>query len=1319
MGHMDYFLPRFTKTRLLEAALGIFLLHLPLSSGEETTSKEEPLGLLSPPVSRGEKALEKAEHNTPSLNDALLNKDAYTINFDNISMIEYIRFVSKITNQNFIFDEAELQFNVTIISEDPVTPRNIMSILIQILRSRNLSVLEQESNLLITSVKTINQIAKVVSSDISDEKENNSPLVTRVFRIKNANLNTVASIIKPMMSEDSLVEISAETKQLIVTDITTNVDKISALLASLDTPHTSLEIESYVAQNIDPAQLIGTAKQLLAPFEEGNPIIFVPQSGTKTIFIVSTPYLMERALTILEDLDTITESSGPASMQQLYIYKLQNTSGEDFLSALKRVSEELKTHGAARNFLETLGSAKFIPESRSVIFLGNQETLTRAKDLASTLDISGDSGATTVRTLFAQMGYVSSEKLQKNIDELADTLATAKDPDYKLIDGLRSRRFLEDKKLVVFTGDPQTLKTISETILPSLGISANTQDVGEKGVTNQFLIHNPKNMRGEDLKLALEEICKSLKSSNLEDPAFLQTLDSVKWVPSTNSLIFTGSPPTLQRLEGMLSTLDSTQQMKENGEGFYLYKLQYVSGDVVEENLKKVAEDLQESKLPNQKLFETIKTAKWVKANNSILLTGSSLSIEEAKSIIAQFDVSPDSDKFHKTEFFLFHPMYQTAQAIFEGLKELRKDLEASGLVDSNLMLTLNTMTYSPGKPYIVFTGTKEALASVKELIQPLDVISPRDAQIQQLGQQTFLIYKIKFAAPDQLAATLTKMAGDLSSKGVLDPSVKEALKSMQYIAETKSLIFVGSAETLHKVELMLKQFDTADLGPRPALPHNPETFVVYTPKYQTGEDLIALLHEFGDRLETSGVSKNNLLGTLRNVQWMPTTCSLIITGDAESIAKIEDLLKKFDVPNGDDKTALPAIESIDNTSFLIYKLQYHQGNEIVTALKQIGVDLGKAQNSSNQNLLSAINSLQCVNVTNSLLASGEAETLGKLKELIENLDIPLRQIFIEVLVLETSLTNTQNFGLQWGGKMNFMNRFGMATGNFPVSAAQGGTTYGTNSPNIGPSINALNPTPITTSSNGTPPPGIPFTSGFDLGVIGDIIMHKGKSFLSLGSLVNALQIDNDSQVILNPKIITQDNRTSTIFVGNNVPFVGSTSQISGAGSNNTTNVEYRDIGFNLTITPTIGNNDIVTLDISNDISEVIAPLQNSPGATTSTGVTGITSSHTTMSTRVHVPDQHFVVLTGMIQDTKTHFKSQIPCLGGIPVIGLAFSENDRLDNKQNVIIFVRPHIVNTYKEYKAITDRQEAQFKEQAVLPIMKEEIDAGIDLVKTPENE
>ncbi|MFI5334667.1 MAG: hypothetical protein ACHQT8_05845, partial [Chlamydiales bacterium] len=388
-------------------------------------------------------------------------------------------------------------------------------------------------------------------------------------------------------------------------------------------------------------------------------------------------------------------------------------------------------------------------------------------------------------------------------------------------------------------------------------------------------------------------------------------------------------------------------------------------------------------------------------------------------------------------------------------------------------------------------------------------------------------------------------------------------------------------------------------------------------------------------------------------------------------------------------------------------KLQYHQGTDILTAMKQVATELGKASATSSQTLVDAINSLQWISVTNSLIGTGEQDILAKLQELIKSLDVPLRQVFIEVLIIETTLANLQNYGLQWGGFAKYMNKVGIGYGNFP-----GPNPF---TPGVPPST-ALQPglQAVNATSFPNPQTQIPFTQGFDLGSIGDIIMHKGKSFINLGALVTALQTDSDSTVLLNPKIITQDTNNSTIFVGQNIPYTGSTLTITGAAGQQSSNIEYRDIGMNLSITPYLGNEDIITLEVSNDISQQIQP---APGQAIAVG--GILTTHTSLNTRVHVPDQHFVVLSGMITDTKQHFKSGIPCLGGLPVIGAAFSENSRVNAKDNLIIFIRPQIIHNFQEYKAATTHQEELYKDQAVIPILKEEFDEAVNVVKQPENE
>src|SRR5271156_2563705 len=107
---------------------------------------------------------------------AIEAKDTYTVNFNNISMIELIRFTSKITNLNFIFEDADLQFSVTVVSEEPVSPKSVMAAVSQVLRMHDLMLLEQDGNVLITKSTKVNQIPTIVSADLLHSKADNAAL---------------------------------------------------------------------------------------------------------------------------------------------------------------------------------------------------------------------------------------------------------------------------------------------------------------------------------------------------------------------------------------------------------------------------------------------------------------------------------------------------------------------------------------------------------------------------------------------------------------------------------------------------------------------------------------------------------------------------------------------------------------------------------------------------------------------------------------------------------------------------------------------------------------------------------------------------------------------------------------------------------------------------------------------------------------------------------------------------------------------------------------------------------------------------------------
>ena len=1452
------------------------------------------------------------------------NGPSYTVNFNNVPVIEVIRFVSKVTNMNFVFSQDDIQFNVSIISEEPITVKNILSALIQVLRINNLVLLEQDNSLIITKNQEVNQIPTIVSGDIPNSEQTTAPLITRVFRIKNANASSVANIIRTMTSKGAQIEVSNETRQLIVTDITTNVDKIASLLSSLDAPHTPLEIDSYQVRNVPPADIIALATPILSPFTEGNPLIFVPQDATSTVFIVSTPYLLERAITVMEDLDILPKEQpffpSSALPQQVFFYPIENRSYTEIMGILRETSSDLatkdpvgsslliealksasyipETHSlriitdattwttvksilssadiankntekvnflytakyrsvqdilqnlqqtarttndedliatiqnvhlltsnnslfftgnqssinqiqimlanldadspettnvpyvyAVQNvdgsvlfdrlkktveamndsgLIKTVSAGKWIPEIKSLVFSGPSSSITKIKDLLSNLDApsnepkntqflynvknkngkslltslqkaveamndpdliktassatwiqeinslafnGSEASITKIKDLLSNLDTPSNEPKNtqflynvknKNGQSLLTSLQKAvgamNDPD--LIKTASSGTWIQDINSLAFNGSEASIAKITN-LLPLI----DTPDQVAAPSTNDFLNYTPKYQDGESLLKALDETSESLKNSGLSNPALLETLKSARWIKSTQTLVFTGDAPSLEKIKSLLAEIDTPDSPLTENETL-IYKPLYKSQTQLETALTNFANNLTTKSPSDQALKACIQGAHWVSESKSFIFRGEQPILERMQYLLSSLD-NPSGDTAESQAIFY---VYQLKNAkpdnAISYLQKISSSLSESQANNSDLAKSIENIKSLPDHNQLLITGSQAAVDQIKLLLDDFDASSKNSSELD--GTSTILIYRIVHADPSTFLKNLLQVTDSYVPEGAIKKAVSDSISSATYSPDLKTFTFTGSSQAVDIIKSMAQQLDieAPTSGKRTAASH----FFVYNPKNIEGTDLIKILHNFMDTLKSSQLANPELYETIDHLKYIKETNSLIITGSESSMQQVSELLERFDV--ADTTSAQMTIQATDTTHFLVYKLQYHQGAEILTALKEVAASISTTATPSNKSLIDAIGSLQWVEVTNSLIASGESGTLSKLKALIENVDVPLRQVFIEVLVVETDLFNSQNFGLQWGSQLQYLNKTIGAMGNFPVGPNASG--YGDSAVIATPLISSqIGQTTASTPpvQGGTSPNQVPFATGFDLGVIGDLIFHKGKSFLSLGSLVNALQIDRDSTVVMNPKIITQDGHTSTIFVGQNIPFTGSF--VSNTGSNatvQTSNIEYRDVGVNLTITPTLGSNNIITLDIAQDISEQVPGTTSVQGST----VTGIQTAHTTMNTRVHVPDNHFLVLSGMIQNSKTNFSNGIPCLGGLPVVGALFAQNDRSATKTNVIIFVRPIIINSFEDYDRITEEEEAMFKENAVKQVLKEEFDQATEMIK-----
>lgn len=383
----------------------------------------------------------------------------------------------------------------------------------------------------------------------------------------------------------------------------------------------------------------------------------------------------------------------------------------------------------------------------------------------------------------------------------------------------------------------------------------------------------------------------------------------------------------------------------------------------------------------------------------------------------------------------------------------------------------------------------------------------------------------------------------------------------------------------------------------------------------------------------------------------------------------------------------------IERTRFFIHKLRYRKGEQIVDALGRIGLSLQDA-GGSNLDLISTIQSIQWLEGSNSLVFTGTTVTIDKIRELIDEIDTPLRQVFVEMLILETTLDDSLEFGV------NFATRF--KEGN--VAGAQAFLS------NANTLTNVLDGQTASLDAS-----GLARDLGYRLGIIGKHITHCGMEFGSIGALVKALHDKNKVEVLMNPRLLVEDNATAEIFVGINTPFK-TQSIANDQGNIITNNVEFRDVGIRLKVTPLISNNDIITMDILEEVSS-IADTQSLTGSLTTTDLGPSTRTSKT-TTKVHVPDGFFIVMSGMIQNEENRTRSQVPCLGGVPLIGALFSEKRMKEQKRNLMIFIRPQIIDTDEDIDNLTRHQQDIYRNSGRTKKMwKYEVEEALDLLNVKE--
>ncbi len=274
---------------------------------------------------------------------------------------------------------------------------------------------------------------------------------------------------------------------------------------------------------------------------------------------------------------------------------------------------------------------------------------------------------------------------------------------------------------------------------------------------------------------------------------------------------------------------------------------------------------------------------------------------------------------------------------------------------------------------------------------------------------------------------------------------------------------------------------------------------------------------------------------------------------------------------------------------------------------------------------------------SNSVVVSGTSDDLRLLHELIDKVDIVLPQVRIEVVIAEVKLTDNETNGFD---------TLGLTVSNGKLVGVGGsGAGFGVTGipPNVGTTL-VPNTSSIVTPAQGT-------LTGNNLSATIGLVTTPRKG---------------DLKVLSVPAITTTHNKEATIFVGESRPVITGSTLSTTTGASTST-VSQRDIGIQLKVLPLIGKDGAVQLQISQSVEDILGTTQLDGNAQPIIG-------RRTTDSYVSAMSGEIVVLGGLQRTVTTKSTSR---LGPIPIIGDIFGSSTNTEEKQELIIFLRPYVLN------------------------------------------
>lgn len=304
----------------------------------------------------------------------------------------------------------------------------------------------------------------------------------------------------------------------------------------------------------------------------------------------------------------------------------------------------------------------------------------------------------------------------------------------------------------------------------------------------------------------------------------------------------------------------------------------------------------------------------------------------------------------------------------------------------------------------------------------------------------------------------------------------------------------------------------------------------------------------------------------------------------------------------------------------------------------------------------------------NTITVRGTTSVVGILEKIIEQNDKPRAEVVIDVEILEVDRSRTKTYGLN-------LSEYALG-GIFSPETSPTGTTTIAAAPGATGAPGAAGGTTSTNTGSSTAPSGVRSPAPFNLNTISRGVSTADFYLAVPTAIVRFLESDTNTKVIAKPQLRGAEGTKMSLNLGSSIPVI-STSYTpiatGGAGVNPLSSYQYKDVGVNIDMTPTVTLDGDIRLDLTLDNSQV--------GPDTSVaGVVVPSFVQRKVSTRLRLRDGESNLLAGLLQQTEAKTVTGFPGLIHVPFISDLFANNSVKNDQTEIVMLLTPHIVRTHE---------------------------------------